>query len=235
MAKLSVPSTMRSYSAEDVEHVVAVQPRLVQPDVDQRVDLLDRVARALGLGPADVGLPVDDLALQVRLVDRVELDDAERADAGRGQVHEHRRAETAGADGEHLGVLQPLLPVHADVRDDQVAAVPADLLDGEVGGGLHQGWQGHGLLLVSADSGPRGPAFVRTTAWHGPLIPSAAKVPAGVTDEPDGGEEQAPREPCRAHRRRPSAPRGRRPGGRTARAPAASRASRSDSASTSSR
>src|SRR3712207_9131892 len=65
----------------------------------------DGVTRALGLGPAHVGLAVDDLALQVGLVDDVELDDAERADAGRGQVHEHGRAETAGADGEHLGVL----------------------------------------------------------------------------------------------------------------------------------
>ena len=72
-------------------------------------------SRALGLRPADVGLPVDDLALQVGLVDGVELDDAERADTGRGEVHQHRRAEAAGADGEHLGVLQPLLPVHPDV------------------------------------------------------------------------------------------------------------------------
>jgi hypothetical protein len=29
-----------------------------------------------------------------------------------------------------------------------VAAVAADLVDREVGGGLHQGWQGHGLLLL---------------------------------------------------------------------------------------
>jgi hypothetical protein len=133
---------------EDLQHVRAVQPRLMQPDVDQRVDLLDGVTRALGLRPADVGLPVDDLALQVGLVDRVELDDAERADAGRGEVHENRRAEATGADSEHLCVLQPLLPVHPDVRDDQVAAVAADLVDRQVGGGLHQGWQGHGLLLL---------------------------------------------------------------------------------------
>ena len=78
-------------------------------DVDERVDLLDRVAGRLGLGPADVGLAVDDLALQVGLVDRVELDDAERADAGRGEVEQGGRAEPAGADHEHLGVLEPLL------------------------------------------------------------------------------------------------------------------------------
>src|SRR3954449_10301249 len=61
-------------------------------------------------------------------------------------------------DGEHLGVLQPLLPVHPDVGDDQVAAVAADLVDGQVGGGLHQGWQGHVLLLCVAGSRLRKPA-----------------------------------------------------------------------------
>ena len=87
---------------------------------------------------------MDDLALQVGLVDLVELDDAERADAGRGQVEQRRAAEAAGADHEHLGVLQPLLPGHPDVGDDQVPAVAADLVDGQLGGGLDQRWQGHG-------------------------------------------------------------------------------------------
>src|SRR3712207_4406732 len=131
----------------------------------------DGVTRALGLGPAHVGLAVDDLALQVGLVDDVELDDAERADAGRGQVHEHGRAETAGADGEHLGVLQPLLTVHPDVGDDQVPAVPADLVDREIGGGLHQGWQGHGCAPRYSTAGQRRPAFVRTTAWQAAPFP----------------------------------------------------------------
>ena len=44
---------------------------------------------------------VDDLALQVRVVDDVGVDDAERADAGRGEVERRRRAEAAGADQEH--------------------------------------------------------------------------------------------------------------------------------------
>jgi hypothetical protein len=89
---------------------------------------------------------VDDLALQVRLVDGVEVDDAERADAGRGQIHQRRRAEATRADHEHLGVLQPLLPVHPDVRDDQVTRIAADLVDGELGGRLDERGQGHGLL-----------------------------------------------------------------------------------------
>ena len=57
---------------------------------DERVDLEHRIARRLRLGPADVGLAVDDLALQVGLVDHVELDDAEGADPGGGQVQQRR-------------------------------------------------------------------------------------------------------------------------------------------------
>src|SRR5262249_13382000 len=104
----------------------------------------DGVTGGLGLGAADVRLAVDDLALQVRLVDLVELHDAERADARGGQVHQRRRAQAAGSHTEHLGGLQPLLPGHPDVGDDQVAGVPADLVYGELGSRLDQGWQRHG-------------------------------------------------------------------------------------------
>jgi hypothetical protein len=92
---------------------------------------------------------IDSLALQVGLVDLVELRDPERADAGRGQVEQGRAAEAAGADDEHLGVLQPLLAAHPDVGDDQVPAVAADLVDAQLGRGLDERGQGcgHGLFL----------------------------------------------------------------------------------------
>ena len=81
--------------AEDLEDVVVLEALLVQHHVDERVDLVDRLPGRLRLRLADVALPVDDLALQVRLVDRVEVDDAQRADAGRRQVQQRRRAEPA--------------------------------------------------------------------------------------------------------------------------------------------
>ena len=81
---------------------------------------------------------VDDLALQVGLVDHVELDDADGADAGGGEVQQRRRAQPARADDQHLGVLQPLLPVHAQVGDDQVPAVARDLFARQLGRRLYQ-------------------------------------------------------------------------------------------------
>ena len=47
---------------------------------------------------------------------------------GRGEIHRHRRAEAAGADAQHLGRLELLLPLHPDFRQDEVAAVALDLL-----------------------------------------------------------------------------------------------------------
>ena len=50
------------------------------------------------------------------------------ADAGRGQVQAQRRTEPAGADQQHAGGLEPLLPVHADFGHDQVPAVAGDFV-----------------------------------------------------------------------------------------------------------
>ena len=82
---------------------------------------------------ADGGGGVDDLALQVAGVDDVEVDQAERADAGGGEVERERRAEAAGADAEDLGGLELLLAFHADLGQDEVARVAGDLFVGELG------------------------------------------------------------------------------------------------------
>ena len=103
------------------------------------------------LGLSDVGLPVDDLALQVGLVDDVVVDDAERADAGRGEVEQRGTAEPAGADHEHLGVLESLLARHPDVGDDQVTAVAAYLVDRQFVGGFHE-WGDHGFSSCTCGS-----------------------------------------------------------------------------------
>ena len=82
------------------------------------------------------------------LVNHVEVDDAERADPGRSQVQQGGRARPPGPDDQDLGVLQPLLPGHAHVGDDQVTGVTPDLVDGQCFGGLHQRGQRHDALLV---------------------------------------------------------------------------------------
>ena len=87
-----------------------------------------RLRRRLGLRLADAVGGVDDLALQVRVVDDVRVDDPERADAGRREVERRGRAEAAGADQEHLRREQPSWPGLADLGDQDVPAVAAALV-----------------------------------------------------------------------------------------------------------
>ena len=74
---------------------------------------------------------MDDLALEVRRVDGVVVDDPERADAGRGQVEGGGGAEPARADQQDPRLEQLQLALLADLGDQQVAAVAAALLVAE--------------------------------------------------------------------------------------------------------
>ena len=71
---------------------------------------------------------MDDLTLQVRVVDDVGVDDAERADTGRREIERRRGAEPAGADQEHARVEQLLLALLADLGNQDVARVAGALL-----------------------------------------------------------------------------------------------------------
>ena len=86
-------------------------------------------------GYADALGGVDDLALEVRDVDDVVVDDADRADAGGGEIERDRRAESAGAEQQHLAVEQALLAARADLRQQQVARVADALRVGELDAG----------------------------------------------------------------------------------------------------
>ncbi len=81
---------------------------------------------------------MDDLTLQVGLVDDVEFDDADGADACRGEVEQRGRAKAACADHQHAGVLEPLLPVDAKVGNDQMTAVARHFFARECGGWFDQ-------------------------------------------------------------------------------------------------
>ncbi len=101
---------------------------------------------------------VDDLALQVARIDHIEIDKAERADAGRGQVERKRRTEPAGAHAKDARGLELLLALHADFRQDEVARVAGEIGLAELG---QLGWgrgRSHGsgspvILSLSGETG----------------------------------------------------------------------------------
>src|SRR5438874_10491957 len=71
---------------------------------------------------------MENLPLQVAEVDDVEVDEADRADAGGREIHRNRRSKSAGANAEHLRRLELALPVDADLRHDQVPRVALHLV-----------------------------------------------------------------------------------------------------------
>src|SRR6516225_6747577 len=115
-------------AGDERQRVGGDEPRRVRLHRHVRVEAADRGRRALHLGPADLGRAVDDLALQVRERDRVVVDDAERADPGRGEIEQRRRAQPAGPDDQHARALERLLPRPADLVQDDVAGIAFKLL-----------------------------------------------------------------------------------------------------------
>jgi hypothetical protein len=91
----------------------------VLDDVDGRVERLQLLFGGVELLAANVLGGVDDLALQVAGVDDVEVDQAERADAGGGEIERQRRAEAAGADAEDAAAFSfcwPSMPTSGRIR-----------------------------------------------------------------------------------------------------------------------
>ena len=121
--KLSAPSTIDVVAGDDVDDVVGRQAGVVGDDVDVGVEQRQRLLRRVDLAVADAVEVVEDLALQVRGVDLVHVDDADRADAGGGEVQRGGRAEAAGAEQQHLRVEQLGLALDADLGQQQVALV----------------------------------------------------------------------------------------------------------------
>lgn len=121
--------------------VVRREAGVVEFDVDERVHFAEAGGGAFELGFSDPGFAVEDLALEVGGIDGVVVDEADRADAGGGEVHGGGRAEGAGTDEEDGGVFQALLAFLSDVRDEDVAGIALEFLLGEGAAMAGQVWR----------------------------------------------------------------------------------------------
>ena len=104
---------------EDLEGVGAGEHGLVLDDVESGIEGGELFFGGVELFAADVLGGVDDLALEVAGVDDVEIDQAEGADAGGGQIKSQRRAQAAGADAEHARGFElrwPSMPTSGRMR-----------------------------------------------------------------------------------------------------------------------
>src|SRR6185369_5862216 len=74
-----------------------------------------------------IGGKMDNLALQVGEIDIVGIGNADGAHSGSGKIKGDRRAKTAGADDQHSAVKQLLLPLAANLFEDDMPRVAFDL------------------------------------------------------------------------------------------------------------
>ena len=100
--------------------------------VDAGIERGEFLRGGVELLAADVVGGVDDLPLQVAGIHHVEIDEPQRADAGRSQIERQRRTESAGADAEHARSLQLLLALHAHFGQDQVPRVAREIVGGQL-------------------------------------------------------------------------------------------------------
>jgi hypothetical protein len=71
---------------------------------------------------------MENLALEIGIINRVEINDADLADARRGEVHGNGRAQPACANAQDAGGFDPFLAGQTHFGQNQVPGVPADFL-----------------------------------------------------------------------------------------------------------
>ena len=108
-------------AGEDLQGVVGAQPLGMAVHGDQGVEPGHGIRGGIDLGPADVGHPMDHLALQVGHGYDVVVDHADGPHPGGREVLQRGSAEPARADHQDACVLEPTLPLLAQLRQREVA------------------------------------------------------------------------------------------------------------------
>ncbi len=109
--------------AEEVERILAGQPSFVLIDLNVGIQSAKARGSCFDFWPADVRRAEKNLALQVGQIDLVEVDEANAAHTGGGEIQAERRAQPSRADTKNFSPLELELPIHADFGHDQMAAV----------------------------------------------------------------------------------------------------------------
>src|SRR3989338_3246836 len=71
---------------------------------------------------------MNDLALQIAEIHRVVVAQGQPSDTAGGEIQRGRRTEPAQTDDEHFCIEQALLPLNADLRQQDVPAIAQQLL-----------------------------------------------------------------------------------------------------------
>ena len=117
--------------SEDLQHVALIEPRLVLHHIHVRVQCCDGNPRRFDLRHANAIRGVDHLALQVRFVDDVGVDNPERTDTGSGEIECRGGTQAARSNQENPCVEELALAFLTNLGDQQVPAVAPALIRGQ--------------------------------------------------------------------------------------------------------
>ncbi len=112
--------------ADEIEGVAGIDRGVVDDHFDVRIDARDGFFGGNRFGATHIRVRVENLPLQIGIIHRVEIHDADLADARSGKIHRYGRAETARANAQDAGGFDLLLPRQTDFRQDQMPRVTAD-------------------------------------------------------------------------------------------------------------
>ena len=116
---------------DQLHRIAGIDAHSVTLDRDMRIDVGERLRRTVDFERPHAFSRMHDLALKIVEADSVVIDDADRADTGRCQVHRDGTAQTARPDHEHARSLQLLLALATDLLEHKVALVALDLAGSE--------------------------------------------------------------------------------------------------------
>ena len=108
---------------DELPRVARREPELVAFDPHERVDGGDAVRCRIDFWAPDIDGGVNNLALQVRYIDDVVIDDPQRADPGCGEVGRRDGTQPARSDDEHARRREVPLAAFADFGKEQVAGI----------------------------------------------------------------------------------------------------------------
>src|SRR5262249_5982937 len=127
----------------------------------------------LELRSSDARLAVEDLALEVALVDAIEVDEAQTAHAGRGQVERERRAEATGADDQRGRSLETPLPIDSHLGEHEMAVVAQQLVPRELG-----------KRVAHGTASPASATWTGSRSNRSPVLRQPSIAPAWRTETP---------------------------------------------------
>ena len=114
-------------AGEQAFGIAGVEPLRDRGYGDVRIERLCECRGGRGLGLAGLVFAENQLAVEVRQLDRVVVDDRQPPDAGAGERRQRRAADRARADQRDARRLQFALPRPADLRQDDLPRVALEL------------------------------------------------------------------------------------------------------------